>query len=121
MLESWQDWVIVIQARSANGAAATLMVDAAWIIPADTYVRMEVPAGTLAADATWHMEAHRSGKDIVAKLADGSRLRGYGVPLLPPGNAAVWLAFETATGHTFASGGTIVVSALPRFRTEATA
>lgn len=122
----WVDWAVEVQGRSANGAAATVNVDALWTVPSrEPQGVVWVHGLALAAKRRWVVETGQSGRDIIAWLEDTStgaeagRLLTSGAPLLAPGNNILLLAFEQAAGvSVMAASVTVTLRYYTRFLWE---
>jgi hypothetical protein len=128
LADTWPDYAVEVQGRSANGANATVRVDAYWIVPCrEPQVEAWIQGLAHATKRRWILESHRSGKGAFGWLentsggAEVGRLTTAGSLLIPPGNSIVLLEFEQASDvHTFAAQVTASLTVFPRQRWEAT-
>lgn len=122
----WLDWAIETQGRSANGASATVNIDAIWTVPSREAQAVIWAHGlALATKRRWVIESGLAGRDTVAWLEDTStgaeagRLLTSGAPLLAPGKNVLLLAVEQAGGASVLGASmTATLRFYSRFRWE---
>jgi hypothetical protein len=124
--DTWADYAVEVQGRSANGRNAAVQVDALWIVPCrEPQAEAWIQGLAEATKRRWVMESHRSGKGVFGWLeataggAEVGRLTTAGALLIPPGTSIVLLAFQQAADvHTFGAQVTATLTIWPRSRWE---
>lgn len=126
MLGEWVDSRIVVQMASANGAAATVNVDALWLVPSrEPQATIEVPGMAEATPRRFVIESARNGRGTVAWRenvgtgAEVGQLTTFGAFIIPPGDAVLLLEAEQANGEQVqAASFTATLTVWPRHSYE---